>query len=79
MDRMMLDFIRLVSEMRAAQKEYFRTRDRVVLQNSKMLERSVDAKLEQFKQGYCQQTLFMEQHGDNNVMLDTLHGDVVIR
>ena len=79
MDKPMRDFIRLVSDMRAAQKEYFRTRDKVVLQNSKSLERSVDAKLEQFKQGYCQQTLFMEQHGDNNVMLDTLHGDVVIR
>ena len=79
MDRMMLDFVRLVSEMRAVQKEYFRTHDKVVLQNSKMLEKSVDAKLEQFKQGCYQQTLFMEQHGDNNVMLDTLHGDVVIR
>ena len=80
MDKPMRDFIRLVSAMRAAQKEYFRTRDKGVLQNSKMLEKSVDAKLEQFKQGYCcQHTLFMEQHGDNNVMLDTLHGDVVIR
>ena len=57
MDRMMLDFIRLVSEMRAAQKEYFKTRDKVVLQNSKMLERTVDAKLEQLKQGCCKQKL----------------------
>ena len=79
MDITMRDFIRLVSEMRAAQKEYFRTRDKTVLQNSKMLERSVDARLEQIKHGYCQQTLFMEQHGDNNLMLDTLHGDIVIR
>lgn len=79
MDRMMRDFIRLVSEMRAAQKEYFRSRDKTVLQNSKLLEKSVDAKLEQFKQGCCKQTLFMEQHGNNNLMLDTLHGDMVIR
>lgn len=55
MDRMMIDFIRLVSEMRTAQKEYFRTRDKTVLQNSKMLERSVDAKLAQFKQAQVAQ------------------------
>lgn len=60
MDRMMRDFIRLVSEMRAAQKEYFRSRDKTVLQNSKLLEKSVDAKIEQFKQGCCQQSLFPE-------------------
>ena len=53
----MRDFIRLVSDMRSAQKEYFRTRDKAVLQNSKMLEKSVDAwlanfdnKLPEFKQ-----------------------------
>ena len=57
MDRMMRDFIRLVSEMRAAQKEYFRTRDKAVLANSKMLERSVDAKLAQSKQGCRKQSL----------------------
>ena len=80
MDKPMRDFIRLVSEMRAAQKEYFRTRDKAVLQNSKMLEKSVDAMLATLKQGYLSQQLYiMEQHGDNNVMLDTLHGDVVIR
>ena len=80
MDKPMRDFIRLVSDMRSAQKEYFRTRDRVALQNSKMLEKSVDAMLATLKQGNIPQQLYiMEQHGDNNLMLDTLHGDVVIR
>ena len=80
MDKPMRDFIRLVSDMRSAQKEYFRTRDKTVLQNSKMLEKSVDAMLATLKQGYLQQQIYiMEQHGDNNLMLDTLHGDVVIR
>lgn len=36
------DFIKLVAKMRAAQREYFRTRDRGVLQQSKDLERQVD-------------------------------------
>ena len=76
----MRDFIRLVSDMRAAQKENFRTRDKAVLQNSKMLEKSVDAMLATLKQGYLQQQLYiMEQHGDNNVMLETYSGDMVIR
>ena len=38
----MKDFITTVKAMREAQKEYFRTRDRQVLQRSKELERKVD-------------------------------------
>lgn len=39
----MNEFIELVRQMREAQKEYFRTRDKQVLQRSKALEKRVDA------------------------------------
>ena len=39
----MNEFMQLVREMRNAQKEYFKTRDKNVLQRSKELERKVDA------------------------------------
>lgn len=38
----MNDFEQLVCEMRSAQKEYFRTRSKDVLQKSKQLEKRVD-------------------------------------
>lgn len=40
------DLVALVAEMRAAQREYFKTRDRDVLQRSKELERAVDAMID---------------------------------
>lgn len=43
----MNEFIELVREMRDAQKEYFRNRDKNVLQRSKELERRVDAYISQ--------------------------------
>ena len=43
----MKEFIELVREMRNAQREYFKTRDKKVLQRSKELERKVDSFLEQ--------------------------------
>ena len=43
----MNEFIELVREMRDAQKEYFRTRDKNVLQRSKELERKVDTYISQ--------------------------------
>lgn len=43
----MKEFIELVRKMRNAQKEYFRTRDKRVLQESKQLECRVDAILAQ--------------------------------
>ena len=36
------EFIKTVQEMRNAQKEYFRTRDKAILAKSKELERKVD-------------------------------------
>lgn len=39
------EFRDLAKRMREAQREYFRTRDRVVLDESKRLEREVDAEL----------------------------------
>lgn len=48
MDKPMRDFIRLVSAMRAAQKVYFRSRDKDALQKSKQLEKDVDAQLAKF-------------------------------
>lgn len=38
----LLQFIQLVKDMRASQKEYFRTRDKNILLQSKELERQVD-------------------------------------
>ena len=46
-----LDFESIVRQMRAAQKKYFRTRDRGVLEESKRLEREVDKYLEERQQG----------------------------
>ena len=43
----MKQFIELVREMRNAQKEYFKTRDKDVLLKSKELERKVDSFLAQ--------------------------------
>ena len=43
----MNEFIELVRQMREAQKEYFRTRDKNVLQRSKELERKVDTYISQ--------------------------------
>ena len=52
----MNDFEKLVYEMRSAQKEYFRTRSKEVLHQSKQLERRVDKYLIDKK--INQQTLF---------------------
>lgn len=43
----MNEFIELVREMRNAQKEYFKTRDKNILLKSKELERKVDSFLTQ--------------------------------
>lgn len=47
----MTDFETLVRNMRAAQKKFFRTRDRNVLEESKRLERDVDKYLEERDKG----------------------------
>lgn len=44
----MKNFITTVKTMREAQKEYFRTRDRQVLQRSKALEKRVDALIAEY-------------------------------
>lgn len=41
-------FIGLVEEMRQAQNEYFKTRDRNILSKSKQLEAQVDAEINRF-------------------------------
>ena len=43
----MNEFEKLVYEMRSAQKEYFRTRSKDVLQQSKQLEKRVDEYLKE--------------------------------
>lgn len=43
------EFFSLVAEMRKAQKEYFKTRNQTVLQQSKALEKQVDAEIERVK------------------------------
>ncbi|RTL21038.1 MAG: hypothetical protein EKK55_16865 [Rhodocyclaceae bacterium] len=45
------DFRDLVRRMRAAQREYFRARDRAVLAEAQRLEREVDAELRPPAQG----------------------------
>lgn len=45
----MKDFIELVKKMRDAQKEYFRTRDKVVLAESKKLEKQVDNRINELQ------------------------------
>lgn len=52
----MNEFEKLVLEIRCAQKEYFRTRSKEILQQSKLLERRVDEYLRGKKNN--QQTLF---------------------
>ncbi len=44
------EFIELVEQMRTAQKNYFKTRSKDVLIESKALERQVDAAIVQLKQ-----------------------------
>lgn len=43
------DFFNLVAKMRHMQKEYFKTRDIAVLQNSKSLEKRVDEEIERVR------------------------------
>ena len=43
-----LQLVKLVRAMRASQKEYFRTRDKNILLQSKELERQVDKTLSSF-------------------------------
>lgn len=55
----LLELVPLVKQMRAAQKEYFRTRDQSVLSESKSLERETDrhlAELDELAKG--QQRIF---------------------
>jgi hypothetical protein len=42
-------FIDLVRNMRSAQREFYRTRDRVILAHARQLEREVDKQLEAWK------------------------------
>ena len=60
----MTDFEKLVSEMRAAQKEYFRTRAKDVLERAKSYERMVDLHLKDV----CKQEL--AEHDAKQLRLD---------
>lgn len=46
------NFVLLVDRMRNKQKEYFKTRDYQVLRESKELEKSVDEKIKEIKEGH---------------------------
>ena len=46
------NFVLLVDRMRNKQKEYFKTRDCQVLRESKELEKSVDEKIKEIKEGH---------------------------
>ena len=45
-------FVLLVDRMRNKQKEYFKTRDYQALRESKELEKSVDEKIKEIKEGH---------------------------
>ena len=45
------DLETLVRKMRQAQRKYFRTRDRKVLEESKELEQTVDKRLDELERG----------------------------
>ena len=51
----MTEFMQLVREMRKAQKEYFKTRDRDVLAKSKQLEKRVDDEIKK-EEGFANNT-----------------------
>lgn len=55
-DKKTLQFVELVSKMRQAQKNYFRTRGKNYLDESKQLERRVDEMAKEFRD--TQQELF---------------------
>jgi len=56
-------FIETVERMRSAQVEYFRTRSREVLQESKILERQVDATIRAYRQDNSGQVSLDFEHG----------------
>lgn len=51
--RIFNEFFKLVKEMRAAQREYFAHRSVKNLDQSKTLERAVDAKIREIQSGYA--------------------------
>ncbi len=53
-------FLNLVTDMRRAQRDYFRTRDNSVLLLAKNLERQVDDALNEIKDASPQMELFTE-------------------
>lgn len=57
------EFENKVALMRKAQKEYFKTRDRMWLEDSKRMEREIDAELESRRNPDTQQMMF-DQGGD---------------
>ena len=52
------EFIAKVAEMRSLQKEYFRDRDRSILDRCKFLEKEVDLELKKLLSPITQTTLF---------------------
>lgn len=52
------EFYALVAKMRHAQKEYFKTRSRDWLTESKQLEKQVDDEIKRAKEGASQTALF---------------------
>lgn len=54
-EKEMTEFMQLVREMRKAQKEYFKTRDKDVLAKSKQLEKRVDNEIKK-EEGFANNT-----------------------
>ncbi len=54
------EFIELVAQMRATQKQYFKTRDPVVMDRAKALEREVDAAIAEYRRSARQLALPIE-------------------
>lgn len=58
MEKKLWEFLELVQEMRKKQKEFFRTRDANVLNESKELEKQVDGKIESLQEDRLGGSLF---------------------
>jgi hypothetical protein len=54
-------FIRSVSNMREAQRNYFRTRDRTALLHAKEMEKEVDEQIDAWKMDACWRNVREEQ------------------
>ncbi len=59
-------FVELVAEMRKAQKEFFKNKSYTLMQNSKFLEKEVDAKILEFSKNLSKEEDQPNLFGEEN-------------